>query len=86
MKESTAASAKDHCHLGKAHVLTAVALDQLNEERERLDREIIAKAKKSQAKAAAKVASSGEESKSFKHVAKKITDLKKITVIMLSDV
>jgi len=66
-KDTTAVAAKDCRHLGKACVYTAEDVVQLREERERLDREKVAKAKMRQEKAAAKVVSSGEGSKCSKH-------------------
>jgi len=58
---------------------------QLREERERLDREKVPKAKMRQENAAAKVVSSGEGSKSSKHVGIKIIGRKKAPVIVLSN-
>jgi transposase-like protein len=58
-KDTTVVAAKDPCHLGKARVYTAEDVVQLKEERERLNRENIVKAKMHQEKAAAKVVSSG---------------------------
>jgi len=84
-KDPTAVVANDRHHLGKAHVYTAEDVVQLREERERLDREEVAKAKMRQEKVAAKVVSSGEGSKSSKHVEKMIIWAKKIPVIVLSD-
>jgi hypothetical protein len=84
-KDTTVVAAKDRRHLGKARVYTAEDVVQLREGRERLDREKVTKAKMRQEKAAAKVVSSGEESKSSKHVEKKIIGTKKAPVIVLSD-
>jgi len=67
-KDTTVAIAKDCRHLGKACVNTAENVVQLREEKERLDRENVAKAKMCQEKAAAQVVSSGGGSKSSKHV------------------
>jgi len=47
-KDTTVAAAKNCYHLGKARVYTAEDVVQLMEERERLDREKVAKAKKCQ--------------------------------------
>jgi len=44
-KDTTAVAAKNHCHVGKARVYTPEDVVQLREERERLDREKVAKAK-----------------------------------------
>jgi len=84
-KDTNQVAAKDRCHLGKARVYTAEDVVQLGEERERLGREKVTKAKMRQEKAAAKVVSSGEGSKSSKHVEKKIIGIKKAPVIVLSD-
>jgi hypothetical protein len=84
-KDTTVVAAKDRRHLGKARVYTAEDVVQLREGRERLDREKVTKAKMRQEKAAAKVVSSGEGSKSSKHVEKKIIGTKKAPVIVLSD-
>ena len=84
-KDTTAVSANDCCRLGTAHVYTAEDVVQLREERERLDRENVAKAKMHQEKAAAKVVSSGEGSKSSNHAQKTIIGAKKVPVIVLSD-
>jgi len=84
-KDTNVVAAKDRRHPGKARVYTAEDVVQLREERERLDREKVTNAKMCQEKAAAKVASSGEGSKSSKHVETKIIDTKKAPVIVLSD-
>jgi hypothetical protein len=84
-KDPTAVAAKDRRHLCKAHVYTAEDVVQLREERERLDREKVAKAKMRQEKAAEKVVSSGAGSKSSKHAEKKIIGAKKAPVIVLND-
>jgi len=84
-KDTTAVAAKDRRHLGKACVYTAEDVVQLREERERLDREKVAKAKMRQEKAAPKVVSSGTGSKSSKHAEKKIIGAKKAPVIVHSD-
>jgi len=44
-QDTTAVAAEDCCHLGKACEYTAEDVVQLREERERLDREKVAKAK-----------------------------------------
>ena len=84
-KDTNVVAVKDPGHLGKARVFTAEDVVQLREERERLDREKVTKAKMHQEKAAAKIVSSGEGSKSSKHVEKKIISTKKAPVIVLSD-
>jgi len=84
-KDTNVAAAKDCRHLGKACVYTAEDVVQLREERERLEREKVTKAKMREQKAAAKVVSSGEGSKSSKHVEKKIIGTQKAPVIVLSD-
>ena len=84
-KDTNVLAAKDRRHLVKACIYTAEDVVQLREERERLDREKVTKAKMRQEKAAAKVVSSGAGSKSSKHVEKKIIDTKKAPVIVLSD-
>jgi len=84
-KDTNVVAAMDRHHLGKAGVYTAENVVQLREERERPDRGKVTKAKMRQDKAAAKVVSSGEGSKSSKHVEKKIIGTKKATVIVLSD-
>jgi len=61
-----------HRHLGKAIVHTAEDVVYLREAKERLDRANVAKAKMRQEKAAAKVVSSGERSKSSKHAEKQV--------------
>jgi hypothetical protein len=66
-KDTTAVGAKDGRHHGKAPVYAAEDVVHLWEERERLDREKVAKSKMRQEKAAAKVVSSGAGSKSSKH-------------------
>jgi hypothetical protein len=84
-KDTNVAAAKD-CHdLGKARVNTAEDVVQLRKERERLEGEKVIKAKRGQEKAAAKVVSYGEGSKSSKHVEKKINVTKKTPVIVLCD-
>jgi len=85
VKDTTPVVAKDHHHLGKAHVYTVEDVVQLREKRKRLDREKVAQAKMHQEKAAAKVVSSGEGLKSSKHMEKKIIGAKKVPVIVLSD-
>ena len=67
-KDTNVVAAKNYPHLGKACVYTADDVVQLREERERLDWEKVTKAKMRQEKAAANVVSSGEGSKSSKHV------------------
>jgi len=84
-KDTTVVAAMDYCQLGKACVYTAENVVQLREERERLDREKVPKAKMRQEKATAKVLSSGEGSKSSKHAEKKIIGAKKVPVIALHD-
>jgi len=84
-KDITAVAAKNSHHLGNARVYTAEDVVQLREERERLDREKVVKAKMHQEKAAAKVVSSGEGSKSSKHMENKIIGAKKVPAIVLSD-
>jgi len=84
-KDATAVAAKYCRHLGKARVYTAEDVVQLTEERERLDREKVAKATMRQEQAAAKVVFSGEGSKSSQHMEKKIIGAKKVPVIVLSD-
>jgi len=83
--DTTAVTAKGHLRLGKTGVYTADDVVQLREEREMLDREKVAKAKMHQVKAATKVVSSGEGSKSSKHLEKKIIGAQKVPVIVLSD-
>jgi len=84
-KDTTVVAGNDRRHPGKARGYTAEDVVQLREERERLDREKVTKAKMRPEKAAAKVVSSGEGSKSSKHVEKKIIGTKKAPVIVLSD-
>ena len=84
-KDTNVVAAMDRHHLGKAGVYTAENVVQLREERERPDRGKVTKAKMRQDKAAAKVVSSGEGSKSSKHVEKKIIGSKKVPAIVLSD-
>ena len=84
-KDTTAVAAKDRQLHGKVYVYTAEDVVQLREGRERLDREKVAKAKMRQEKAAAKVVSSGEGSKSSKHMEKKVIGAKKAPVIVPSD-
>jgi hypothetical protein len=75
-----------NCHcLGNGCVYTAEDVVPLREERERLDREKVAKATMCQENILANVVSSGEDSKSSKHMEMKIIDAKKAGVIVLSD-
>jgi hypothetical protein len=82
---TTSVAAMDYCHLGKAHLNRVEDVVQQREERERLDREIVAKAKMRQEKAAAKVVSSGEGSKSSEYIETKVIGSKKVPVIVLCD-
>jgi len=66
-------------------VYTAEDVVQLREERERLDREKVAKAKMHQENTAAKVVFSGEGSNSSKHAEKKIMGARKVPVFVLCD-
>jgi hypothetical protein len=84
-KHTNVIEANDHRYLGNARVYTAKNVVQLREERERLDREIVNKAKMDQEKAAAKVLLSGKGSKSSKHVESKIIGTQRAAEIMLSD-
>jgi len=83
--DTTAVAAKDHCHLGNAHVFTAEDVVKLREERDRLDRENVAKSKMPQANAAVKVVSCWEGSRSSKYAEKKIIGAKMVPEIVLSD-
>jgi len=67
-KDNNVVAVKNSRHLGKSRVYTSVDVVELREERETLAREKVTKAKMRQEKAAAKVVSSGEGSKSSKHV------------------
>lgn len=71
VKDTTAAAAKDRRHIGKARLYTAEDVVQLGEERERIEGEKAAKAKKRQVKAAVKAVPSGEGSKGSKHAQRK---------------
>jgi len=84
-KDTTPVTAKDYLHLGQARVYTAEDVVQLREGRERLDGSKVAQANMRQEKAAAKVVSSGEGSKSSNLMEKKVIDGKKVPVIVLSD-
>jgi len=84
-KDTTAVTAQDRHHFGKARVYSAKDGGQLSEERERLDREKVGISKIHQETPAARVASSGQGSKSSKHAEKKIIVAKKVSVIVLSD-
>jgi len=82
-EDTNVVARKDCRHLGKACVYTPEDEVQLSEERKRLDRENVTKATMRQEKAAAKVVSSGEGSKSSEHVEKKIIGTKMAPVIVL---
>ena len=84
-KYNNLAATKDCCQLSKDRVYIAEDVVHLREERERLDRENVTKGKIHQEKAAAKVVSSREGSKSSKHVETKIIGTKQAPDIELSD-
>jgi len=84
-KNTTVVATKDCRNLCKARVHTAEDVVQLREERGRLDREKVTKAKMRQEKVAAKVVSFGKGSKSSKHVEMMIIGTRKAPLIVLSD-